>query len=136
MSINFDSALGIHDDALKVRARRSEVLASNLANADTPNYKAQDLDFKQALEQATAGSPTAGSPSFLKATHSGHIQGQPPLGTPDTQYRVPLQPSLDGNTVDSQVEKAKYAENALQYQTTLSFLSSKFSSLMGAIKGE
>ena len=136
MSINFDSALGIHDDALKVRARRSEVLASNLANADTPNFKAQDIDFKQALEQASSAASHSPSSSFLTTTNPDHLQGHPPLGTPDTQYRVPLQPALDGNTVDSQIEKAKYAENALQYQTTLSFLSSKFSSLMGAIKGE
>jgi flagellar basal-body rod protein FlgB len=134
MSISFDSALGIHDDALKVRARRSELLASNLANADTPNYKAQDIDFKQALAQVSSGS--SGSSSHLKTTNAGHIQGGPPLGAPDPQYRIPLQPSLDGNTVDSQIEKATYAENALQYQSTLSFLNAKFSSLMGAIKGE
>ena len=134
MSISFDSALGIHDDALKVRARRSELLASNLANADTPNYKAQDIDFKQALEQASAGQ--SASSSQLHTTHSGHIQGEPAPDIPDSKYRVPLQPSLDGNTVDSQLEKANYAENALQYQTTLSFLGSKFSSLIGAIKGE
>ena len=134
MSISFDSALGIHDDALKVRARRSELLASNLANADTPNYKAQDIDFKQALKQASAGQSAASSQ--LQTTHSGHIQGEPAPGVPDSKFRVPLQPSLDGNTVDSQLEKANYAENALQYQTTLSFLGAKFSSLMGAIKGE
>jgi flagellar basal-body rod protein FlgB len=109
------------------------VLASNLANADTPNFKAKDLDFKQALAQARG---EEGGPARMQMTHAGHMSGSPAAGEPDLMFRSPLQPSLDGNTVDSQLEKAKFAENTLQYQTTLTFLNRKFSGLMGAIKGE
>ena len=133
MSISFHKALGVHAEALTIRARRTEVLASNLANADTPNYKAKDLDFKQALAQARG---EEGGPTRMKTTHAGHISGSPAAGEPDLMFRNPLQPSLDGNTVDTQIEKAKFAENTLQYQTTLTFLNRKFSGLMGAIKGE
>jgi flagellar basal-body rod protein FlgB len=133
MSINFDSALGIHDEALTIRAQRGEVLASNIANADTPNYKARDIDFKNALAQATAGQS---SPEGLKTTHSNHISGTAPSAGSETLYRIPLQPSLDGNTVDTQLEKTAYAENSLQYQTTLNILSRKFGGLLGAIRGE
>lgn len=133
MSINFDSALGIHDKALTIRAQRGEVLASNIANADTPNYKARDIDFKNALAQATVGQS---SPERLKTTHSNHISGTAPSAGSETLYRIPLQPSLDGNTVDTQLEKTAYAENSLQYQTTLNILSRKFGSLLGAIRGE
>jgi flagellar basal-body rod protein FlgB len=133
MSINFDSALGIHDEALTLRAQRSEVLASNIANADTPNFKARDIDFRNALDQATAGQSRSDQ---LKTTHHNHISGTAPGGHPDTQYRIPLQPSLDGNTVDTQLEKTAYAENSVQYQTTLNILNRKFGGLLGAIRGE
>jgi len=133
MSINFESALGIHDEALKIRARRGEILASNIANADTPGFKARDIDFKNALAQATAGQTSSGG---LETTHTNHISGTAPFAGSETLYRIPLQPSLDGNTVDTQLEKTAYAENALQYQTTLNILSRKFGSLLGAIRGE
>lgn len=133
MAINFNSALGIHDEALKIRAERSEILASNIANADTPHFKARDIDFKQTLEQVSAG--RAGSEG-LKTTHKNHLSGAAPGGGAETLFRIPLQPSLDGNTVDAQLEKTAYAENSVQYQTTLNFLNRKFGGLMGAIRGE
>ena len=131
MSLTIDSALGIHPEALKVRARRTEVLASNMANADTPGFKARDIDFKAALSQAQhqMHQPTQ--------TRAGHLPGTS-AGMPggESLYRIPLQPSLDGNTVDIQTEQAAFAENAVQYQASLRFLTGKFQGLQRAIKGE
>jgi len=129
MPISFDSALGIHAKALPLRARRAEMLASNIANADTPGYKARDIDFRAALNQAQ-------SASRLQTTHPNHIATAGSGGNPETLYRVPSQSSLDGNTVDAQLEKAAFAENALRYQASLSFLDGKFKGLKAALKGE
>ena len=134
MPISFDSALGVHDKALVVRSHRAELLASNIANSDTPGYKARDIDFKSALENAQAAGSQTGN--GLKVTHSKHIQvASAPAGV-ETLYRVPNQASLDGNTVDSQMEKSAFAENALRYQASLTFLDGKFKGLMTALKGE
>lgn len=132
MPLSIDKALGIHDEALMLRARRAELLAENLANADTPHYKARDFDFRAALEQAGQGRPSTG----LAVTHAGHIQGAGPALNPELLYRIPGQPSLDGNTVDPQLEKAAFAENAVHYQATLLFLNRKIASIKGALKGE
>jgi len=133
MRFNLDKAMGIHETALYVRAKRSAVLSSNLANSDTPNYKARDIDFKEVLRNA-AGVQTSGS---LKTTNSKHIQpGGYDAKSAELLYRHPLQPSVDDNTVDAQMEKAKFAENAMQYQTSLSFLTGKIKGLTKALKGE
>lgn len=132
MPLNIDSALGSMPEALILRGKRSELLASNLANADTPNFKSRDFDFRAAMDQAHAGQVA------LATTHAAHI----PLGDAGgvgnalLQYRVPNQAALDGNTVDAQVEQAAFAENAVNYQATLTFLTSRIKGLMGAIKGE
>lgn len=126
--INFDKALGSHEQALYLQSRRAGVLASNLANADTPNYKARDLDFRSALQQASQS-------VRMSATQSGHIQtrgGSLPGG--QLLYRVPNAPSLDGNTVDVDAEQAAFAENALRYQATLRFLSGRFQGMKNALK--
>jgi len=133
MRFNLDKAMGIHETALYVRAKRSAVLSSNLANSDTPNYKARDIDFKEVLRNA-AGMQTTGS---LKTTNSKHIQpGGYDAKSAELLYRHPFQPSVDDNTVDAQIEKAKFAENAMQYQTSLSFLTGKIKGLTKALKGE
>jgi flagellar basal-body rod protein FlgB len=131
MSLSFDKALGVHADALRVRSRRLELLASNMANADTPNYKARDIDFRAALSQAS-GQGGVG----LARTHATHlpVQGGGVGGEP--LYRVPNQPSLDGNTVDPQLEQAAFSENAVQYQASLDFLNARFRGLRTALKGE
>ncbi len=136
MPITFDSALGIHQQALALRSQRAEVLASNIANADTPGYKARDIDFKSALENANAQSNDAKFGSSLTRTNSKHIQINTAVNTADVLYRVPLQPSLDGNTVDGQIEKSSFAENALHYQASLTFLDGRFKGMMAALKGE
>lgn len=133
MSINFDRAFGIHDDALFLRARRAEMLSSNLANADTPNYKARDIDFKTVLNQVQGDQQQV----QLRLTNASHIAPEG-SGIPggEALYRIPHQPSLDGNTVDAEQEQAAFSENALHYQASLSFLSGRISGLLGAIKGE
>lgn len=130
MAINFDNALGIHPQALALREKRGEILAANLANADTPNYKARDLDFKAVLAQTMTPSAS------LQRTSTGHMSGQHTLLGADLLYRNPQQASLDGNSVEEHIEQAKYAQNAVQYQASLQFVTNKFSGLMSAIRGE
>ena len=133
MPISFDSALGIHAEALKLRGQSSEVLASNLANMDTPNYKARDFDFHAALKQAQGGGT---HPAFLKVSHAAHMQPASTASAVEMAYRIPTQSSLDGNTVDAPMEQAAFAENALHYRTSLQFLNSRIRGLMSAIRGE
>lgn len=133
MRFDLDKAMGIHEEALYMRARRSSVLASNLANSDTPNYKARDIDFKQVLRTAA----NMNSSSMINRTNAKHIQpGGYNTATAELLYRHPYQPSIDGNTVDAQIEKTKFAENATQYQISMQFLTGKFKALRSAIKGE
>ena len=131
MPISFDSALGIHQQALAIRSQRAEILASNIANADTPGYKARDIDFKSVL--ANVDTQNSGS---LSRTNAKHIQISTAGNNTEVLYRVPNQSSLDGNTVDGLVEKSEFAENALRYQASLSFLDGKIKGLKAAIKGE
>ena len=134
MAISFDSALGIHQQALLVRTQRAEILANNIVNADTPNYKARDIDFRGILSGEMG---QAGSQLQLAATQMSHQSGViDPDFAADMMYRSPLQPSLDGNTVDVQTEQAEYAKNALAYQASFTFLNKKFTGMMDAIKGE
>jgi flagellar basal-body rod protein FlgB len=135
MPVNLDQYVSVHAAALDVRARRGELIANNLANADTPGYQARDIDFRQALARAS-GEATSGV--SLSTTQPGHLGGADSASaatSPDLKYRTPLAPSLDGNTVDTQIEQAAFAENAVRYQATLTFLNSKFRGLMTAILG-
>lgn len=133
MSISFNNALGIHEQALNVRVKRAEVLANNLANADTPGFKARDLDFKAALNSSMNQSGSAQSMDIAK-TNSKHLSTN--NGSSESLlYRNPTQPSIDGNTVDTQQEMAAYMKNAMDYQASFQFLNSKFKGLTSAIKG-
>lgn len=134
MRINFENALGIHPDALKLREQRSVVLAANMANADTPNYKAVDLDFKSVLQRQSAGGPE-NNKLRLETTQAGHMTRDKLSLSGEMMYRNPNQASLDGNTVEAHVEQAKYAENAVQYQASLRFINGSFADLRTAIKG-
>ena len=137
MPLSIDSYLGVQQDALNVQSKRMEVLAKNLANADTPNYKAQDIDFRAALAQAgSAGASlpmasTTSGQSIGTSTQDGNVDLSSAL-----KYRTPLAPSLDGNTVDVQMEQAKFAENTVRYQATLTFLTGSLKDLMTAITGQ
>ena len=133
MALNLDTYLGVHADALKLQSKRMEVIADNLANSDTPGYKARDIDFRAAMAQASG----ADAPVSLATTNSGHIATDPATQlNASLKYRVPLAPSLDGNTVDAQQEQAAFADNTVRYQATLTFLSGRFKSLMTAITGQ
>ncbi|NKF21751.1 flagellar basal body rod protein FlgB [Solimonas marina] len=119
-----DSALfGIQEQALQVQRRRMELIAANIANADTPGYQARDLDFRAVLQDAQA------------SASGGNTLGTD-VRSVDAQYRVPLQPSVDGNTVDTQVEQGQFADAALRYQASLNFLDARIKSLMSALSGQ
>lgn len=129
--MKLDSVLGIHAQSLQLHAKRAEVLASNIANADTPGYKARDFDFSKVLQQQTNQS------AQVRTTHRNHIPLDSGIVSPsEMAYRIPNQPSLDGNTVDSQLEHTAYAENAIQYQTSLRFLTGTIQTLKKAITGQ
>jgi flagellar basal-body rod protein FlgB len=123
-----ESILGVHEAALLFRARRMEVLATNLANADTPHYKARDAQFKDVLAGVM-------SPPRLAVTHERHLDAGAARESLDLRYRVPHQPSLDGNTVEADLELARYAENAVGYQASLMFANGKIATLRAALSG-
>ncbi|NKN33179.1 flagellar basal body rod protein FlgB [Marichromatium bheemlicum] len=134
MSLSLDKALGIQPAAVQVRAQRLELLASNLANADTPNYKAQDIDFRAALATQVERDDLL----RLEQTQQDHLP--PPRADLDSAmaplYRIPSQPALDGNTVDPQFERAAFAENAMQFQSSLEFLNRRVSGIRSALRKE
>jgi flagellar basal-body rod protein FlgB len=140
MPLDLNTYLGVEPDALKVYSQRAEVLAANLANADTPGYLARDIDFRAAL--ASAGSnggtltPVTTSPQDVAAGGSSSDSSSGGLSTEQfLKYRIPLAPALDGNTVDSQMEESQFAQNTVRFQATLTFLNNRFSELTTAITG-
>ena len=135
MPLNLDAYLGVHQAALKVYGQRTAVLANNIANADTPNFKAQDVDFRSLLNSGGSGAAPALSLATTQSAHVNSAAATSPSGA-ELKYRVPLAPSLDGNTVDVQLEQAAFADNSVRYQSALAFLSDKFKSLMTAITGQ
>lgn len=136
MPLSLDQYVAVHATALDVRARRTELIANNIANADTPGYKARDIDFREAMARASGDQATNGV--HLSTTQAGHIGGAGSAdasSSPDLKYRTPLAPALDGNTVDTQLEQSAFAENAVRYQATITFLNNKFRGLLTAIMG-
>ncbi|VVE35146.1 flagellar basal-body rod protein FlgB [Pandoraea cepalis] len=140
-----DAALRFSQQALAMRAYRQEVISSNIANADTPGYKARDVDFNNALSQAVergAQQQLATESSVsLSRTSSRHIAGRgvsmaPPMGSPELLYRVPYQQSIDGNTVELDAERVNFADNAVHYQTGLTVLSSQIKTMLAAITSQ
>lgn len=140
MSVNLDSYLGIQPDALEVYSKRAEVLADNLANADTPGYQARDIDFRAALATVGQGqgagpgaAGSAGGELQPQTTSPDDLSASSPQGGISTEqylkYRVPLAPSLDGNTVDSQMEESAFAQNNVRYEASLTFLEERFGDL-------
>jgi flagellar basal-body rod protein FlgB len=143
-----DEALGFFHQALNLRGYRQQVLAANIANADTPNYKARDFDFASALSaaqgaQGTQGTPASGAKMHLAmlTTDSAHLGGSGGAsgtggasgGNPALLYRTTLQMSADGNSVDMDVERAKFADNALHYEASVTFLSNEIKSMQSAV---
>ena len=127
-------SLDFHGQALGLRSERQRLIASNIANADTPGYVARDMDFAQALKQATGAQPPAPT---LAATRSGHIAGAPSMRSePHLLYATPSQTNLDRNTVDMDRERASFADNAIKYEATLRFINSNVRTSLSAITGQ
>lgn len=120
---------GIHDEALMLRSKRNDILASNIANAATPHFKARDIDFDATLAKAMPSGP-------LDTTNARHVSRPKNMNADRLQFRDPVNPSLDGNTVELAVEQMQFSENVVRYQTSLTFMNRKVSGLLSAIKGE
>jgi flagellar basal-body rod protein FlgB len=125
-----DRAFGIHEQALHLKSQRLEVLSQNIANADTPHYKARDLDFRAVLSKANTEQST------LRATHEQHFRIGAGPHADGLRFRMPLNTSFDGNTVELSVEQAQYGQAAADYQATLSFLEQRVSGLRKALRGD
>ena len=127
-----DKTLNFHQQALGVRAARQELISSNIANADTPNFKAKDVDFAGVLrEKLSVASPA----TVLTTTSPRHISNRPHDGiNSSVLYRVPLQPSIDGNTVDMDSERTRFADNAIKYDASIAFITAQFRNLTTAIQ--
>jgi len=135
MTISIDKAFGIHENAMHLQARRAQLLSQNLANSDTPGYKAKDIDFKSALKSAANGH----SQQPLASTQRGHIQPKGFLAGgiyTEELYRQPMQSSLDGNTVEPHVEMSEFTENSMRYLMTLRIMSGRINGMLSAIRGE
>ncbi|MFK7894114.1 MAG: flagellar basal body rod protein FlgB [Granulosicoccus sp.] len=136
-----DDFLAVHATSLKLRAQRTRLLATNIANADTPNYKARDLAFAEVLRDV-GGAKTirsrrlALSAGELDRTHSRHIKIRQPGMDAKVMYRQPDEASLDGNSVDKDLEQARFAENTIRYQASLEFIKSRVSGLLRALRSE
>ena len=126
---SFTEHLGFHASALQLRSRRNEMLASNIANAATPNFKARDIDFDTELKRIN-------KIGNIETTNNSHFASVQKRIGKDSVYRLPIHPSLDGNTVEMAVEQMQFSENVVRYQTTLTFLNNKISGLKSAIRGE
>lgn len=133
-----EAAFQFHQQALGLRQQRHKVLASNIANADTPGYKARDMDFASALQKATGQLSAPGGKALgLSRTSEGHLSGSGLAARqPDLLYRVPDQPSLDGNTVDMDRERTAFADNAVRYQAALTMMNSRIQGLKTAMQPE
>ncbi|HTY02163.1 MAG TPA: flagellar basal body rod protein FlgB [Rhodocyclaceae bacterium] len=138
MSDSFDQHLGSLRSVANMRAYRQELLATNIANADTPNYKARDFDFQAALENVKAGrgnfAMARTSPRHLKGDNVGGA-GNVPAGV-NVLYRSEFQPNVDGNSVNMDVERSAFAENAVQLETTLTLIQQEFHRMQTAIQGQ
>ena len=134
MSSKLDAAIAFERQALNLRAYRQQVLGANIANADTPNYKARDFDFKSALDSAMAGKTDASLP--LATTAKNHLPGMLQGGPTALKYRTETQSSVDGNTVDMDVERAAFADNAIHYEALVNFIGGTFRDMRLAIQGQ
>jgi flagellar basal-body rod protein FlgB len=133
-----DKEIHFVQSALNLRAKRQEILAANIANSDTPNYKARDIDFSAALKRAIGASGSLGGSFAMNRTQARHLESTSFAGGmgSDFKYRSTVQPSLDGNTVDMDVERAHFTENSLHYQFLIDRATSAFSTMKQAVGGD
>ncbi len=139
MSGKIDDYLRFHESALSLRAQRQQMLASNIANADTPNYKARDIDFGKTLQAAIKGTANGGNaPGALLTTSPLHLAGKHGANASELkgQYRGVVQGSVDGNTVDMDVERNQFTDNALRYEAGITLISGQIKSMLTAIQGQ
>ncbi len=136
MAISFHSALGIRPEVLSLREKRSEILSANIANADTPHFKARDLDFSTIFGKAKKA--VIAEPQAVKMVHtnSAHFMQATPALNAEIKFRTPYQVSVDGNTVEEHLEQVRFAENSLQYQASLRFVGDTFAGLKSALTGQ
>jgi flagellar basal-body rod protein FlgB len=136
MKTQLDNMLNFDTQALRIRDQRQQVLASNIANADTPNYKARDLDFKAALQGALQGTGATPGGRAVATTDPGHLAGKPGMAADaGLLYQNPAQGSVDGNTVDMEATRAAFAENAIHYEFDLNRISQQIKSMLAVIQG-
>lgn len=137
MANSLDDLFRFHQQALSLRSERQQVLASNIANADTPHYKARDFDFAAALREATSGGTS--SATTMKVTAAGHMNGAPSSdrtsSSQELKYRSVQQGSVDGNSVDMDTERAQFTDNAVHYETSLTVLTHEIRMMLAAIQG-
>ena len=135
MTGKLDDYLRFHETSLTLRAQRQQLIASNIANADTPNYKARDIDFSSAMQTALAG--TGQVSSGLLKTAADHLSGDPAVGagTAEPLYRTVQQGSVDGNSVDMDVERNQFSDNAIRYEAGLTMISAQIKNMLAAIQG-
>jgi flagellar basal-body rod protein FlgB len=136
-----DAALSFHQNALRIRSQRQELIASNIANADTPNYKARDIDFKSAMAQALAGKDQAsqGNADGLDKTSSSHMSGissNSYAGPNEPLFRPVIQGSIDGNSVDMDVERNQFVDNGIRYEASLNMINGQIKRMLAAIQGQ
>lgn len=137
-----DASFNFHESSLRLRAQRQELLAGNIANADTPNYKARDLDFSAALKSAVSNNSQPASlgntmkPAATSPMHIGANNAEVPADATDIQYRGILQGSVDGNTVDMDVERNQFSDNAIRYEASVMMISGKIKQMLSAIQGQ
>ena len=137
MSGVLDDYMRVNETAINLRAQRQQLLASNIANADTPNYKARDIDFNKSLQSALARGDA--SSAALNKTDPGHLDGNAG-GTTGTDgvallYRTPVQPGADGNTVDMDIERNQFSDNAVRYEAGLTMITSQIKDMLAVIQG-
>ncbi len=131
MISKLDKDVNFHQQALGLRSKRQEILSSNVANADTPNFKARDINFSSVLNEKLSSDSAS---NRLATTSPKHIRLRSDDVVDDALYRIPQQPSVDGNTVEMDTERAKFADNSLRYNASVTFISGKFRSLLSAIQ--
>jgi flagellar basal-body rod protein FlgB len=133
MTSKLDNHFLFHTQALNVRTERQQLIAANIANADTPHYKARDVDFGQALQAALAGRGAAGLE--VARTAPGHLSSASNAASMPLFFRGEAQSAVDGNTVDMDVERAQFADNAIRYEAGLTFVTGRFKGLLDAMQG-
>ena len=131
-----DSALGFHQDALRIRAQRQEVIAANIANADTPHYKARDVDFKSAMQAATKQVGSGGLSTVKTSERHMNVVSTNNAVSGESLFRPIIQGSVDGNTVDMDVERNEFADNAIRYQASLQMMNGQIKKMLTAIQGQ